>query len=121
MELIRPPDMKTLSNPGVESLQLLNPSNAQTRRLTITRVVVQPDHRQPRHAHDTAEQVWIALRGSGRLLLAEGESVPFREGDVARFAEGDVHGLHNDSGAEFEYLSVTAPPLDFTGAYRRSS
>ena len=118
MEIIRPQDMELLRNPGVSSLQLLNPSNTSTQRLAMTRVVVQPNHEQPRHAHETAEQIWVALRGSGQLLLAEGRSAPFCEGEVARFAEGETHGFRNDSGMEFEYLSVTAPPLSFRAAYR---
>lgn len=35
-----------------------------------------------------------------------------------RFEDGDVHGLRNVGDAEFVYLSVTAPPIDFAYAYR---
>ena len=41
--------------------------------------------------------------------------------DVARFEDGDVHGLRNDGNAELIYLSVTAPPIDFGYAYRSTS
>lgn len=36
------------------------------------------------------------------------------------FAEGNVHGLRNDSNTLFRYLSVTAPPIDFHQAYREN-
>lgn len=48
------------------------------------------------------------------LLLGEGKALPFCRGDVVRFAQGDVHGLQNP-GPD---LAVTAPPLDFRGAYQ---
>jgi len=118
MQLIKPNEMETLSNPGVASRQLLNPGNCESARVTITRVTVAPGAEQPRHAHRSSEQVWVALRGQGKLLLRDGGTQPFREGEVARFAEGDVHGFLNDSGEPFEYLSVTTPPIDFTYAYK---
>ncbi|MBR1639957.1 MAG: hypothetical protein IJ688_11275 [Treponema sp.] len=70
MEIIKKSEIKILSNPGVESFQLLNPENSKSERITITRVLVQPNNEQPRHKHDTSEQIWIAVRGKGVLLLA---------------------------------------------------
>jgi quercetin dioxygenase-like cupin family protein len=110
--------MEVLTNPGVRSVQLLNPGNSGTARLTLTRVTVEPGAEQPRHAHSSCEQVWMALSGKGVLLLADGASHPFTAGEVARFAENEVHGFLNDSEAPFEYVSVTAPPADFREAYR---
>ncbi len=118
MELIRKGQINALVNPGVRSLQLLNMANSASERLTLTRVTVDAGGRQERHSHETSEQVWIAIQGSGRLLLGEGRSETFQAGDVARFAEGEVHGLENDSGVPFEYISVTSPPADFRAAYR---
>ena len=109
--------MQTLANPDVQSLQLLNPAHGVESRVTITRVTVQPGGEQGRHAHESSEQVWVALQGRGLLLLAEGRTQHFAEGEVARFAEGEVHGFRNDSGEPFEYLSVTTPPIDFAYAY----
>lgn len=121
MEFISAESIKVLSNPGVASSQLLNPENSASERITITRVVVDPDAEQPRHTHPTSEQIWIATSGEGTLLLADGAERAFRAGDVARFADGDVHGLVNRSGKPFEYISVTSPPLNFKAAYAKSS
>ena len=121
MQLIKPSEMETLANPGVVSRQVLNPDNCASARVTITRVTVAPGAEQPRHAHQSSEQVWVALRGEGKLLLKDGGTQPFREGEVARFEDGDVHGFLNDSGEPFEYVSVTAPPIDFADAYRDRS
>ena len=124
MEYIKNTEIEVLSNPGVESFQLLNPKNSDSTRVTITKVLVQQGAIQPRHVHETSEQIWIAAKGTGMLLLYENgietERV-FECGDVVRFADGDVHGLRNDGQEVFEYISVTSPPIDFGYAYKKSS
>ncbi|MDE5993250.1 MAG: cupin domain-containing protein [Oscillospiraceae bacterium] len=117
MEFIRSSDIKELANPGVVSRQLLNPENSESTRVTITEVHLEPEASQPRHTHDASEQIWYALKGTGKLLLADDETKDFSAGDVVRFADKDVHGLLNDGGTEFVYLSVTAPPINFGYAY----
>ena len=93
------------------------PENSGSARVTITRVVVEPGGVNARHRHAASEQVWVALRGSGILLLANDAIAPFSAGDIARFVEGDVHGLQNTGTDPFEYIAVTAPPIDFRDAY----
>jgi quercetin dioxygenase-like cupin family protein len=117
VEFIPRDTIRTLSNPGVASRQLLCPSNSTSKRVTITEVHLLPGASQPRHAHAVSEQIWYALEGSGTLLLADDEERAFAAGDVVRFADGDVHGLSNTGECEFIYLSVTAPPIDFGYAY----
>jgi quercetin dioxygenase-like cupin family protein len=117
MDLLTDAEFIRLANPGVTSLQLVAPLNSPSARVTITRVQVEVGATNPRHRHDSSEQVWIALEGEGMLLLAGDETRPFRAGYVARFADGDVHGFRNTGGAPFIYLSVTAPPIDFSNAY----
>lgn len=119
MEFIAKESMMALRNPGVDSWQLLNPENSESSRVTITRVVVAPGATQNRHAHESSEQIWLAAEGNGTLLLAEGVERIFSKGDVVRFADGDVHGLRNDSSDAFEYISVTSPPINFGYAYAK--
>ena len=119
MEFINGSDIKTLLNSGIASEQLLFPENSKSERITITRVTVDPGAAQPRHTHGTSEQIWIALEGKGLLLLANDETREFTVGDVVRFADNDVHGLKNDSGEIFKYMSVTSPPINFRGAYKK--
>lgn len=118
MEFIPRDSIHTLSNPGVTSRQLLFPGNSASERVTITEVHLQPGAVQPRHRHDTSEQIWYALAGEGMLLLADEQERGFAAGDVVRFEDGDVHGLRNTGEDEFVYLSVTAPPINFGYAYR---
>jgi len=117
MEFIKAESIKAMSNPGVVSRQLINPDNSESKRVTITEVHLEPNACQPRHTHDASEQIWYALKGCGKLLLANDEEKEFCAGDVVRFADNDVHGLRNDGGEEFIYLSVTAPPIHFGYAY----
>ena len=118
MEFISKNEIKIFSNPGVDSYQLLNPDNSNSERITITKVIVQPKSTQPRHTHETSEQIWIALKGCGKLLLKNNDEKVFKEGDIVRFEDKDIHGLLNDSSEVFEYMSITSPPINFKNAYK---
>ncbi len=120
MEIIRAADHVVLSNGGITSLQLLFPENSRSQRVTITRVTVAPGARNPPHRHASSEQIWVALRGSGHLLLDDGQTAAFNQGDVVRFEDNDLHGFENTGESEFEYLSVTSPPVNFRGAYAKT-
>ena len=117
MELIRRSDIQVFSNSGIESRQLLFPENSSSQRVTITQVSVSPGGTNPPHRHSASEQIWIALQGSGNLILDNGEVAKFAEGDVVRFEEGDLHGFVNSGTQTFIYMSVTSPPLNFRAAY----
>lgn len=121
MEFLSAEQFKILSNPGVVSTQLLSPHNSLSKRVTLTRVVVAPGAKQGRHTHANSEQIWIAVEGRGTLLLADEATLAIAAGDVLRFADGDVHGFINDSEADFIYLSVTSPPINFSYAYTEES
>lgn len=117
MEFINKDDIQELANPGVVSRQLLNPENSTSKRVTITEVHLEIAASQPRHTHDASEQIWYAIQGAGKLLLADNQEKDFKAGDVVRFADKDVHGLLNDGDTEFVYISITAPPIHFGYAY----
>ncbi len=121
MEFIKSSEIKAMSNPGVVSRQLLNPENSESKRVTITEVHLEVGASQPRHIHEASEQIWYAVKGSGKLLLADDKEQPFTAGDVVRFADKDVHGLKNDGDGEFVYISVTAPPINFGYAYQNKN
>lgn len=118
MEFLKPDSFKHLSNPGVQSMQLLAPHNSVSNRVTITSVTVDPGAEQPRHAHKTSEQIWIAVEGSGTLLLEGDTTLEFHAGQVVRFEDGDEHGFKNTGCTPFKYVSITSPPINFSYAYR---
>ena len=117
MELIRSSDIEVFSNSGIESRQLLFPENSSSQRVTITQVMVPPGGKNPAHRHNASEQIWIALQGSGNLILENETVEEFTEGDVVRFEAGDLHGFINSGTQPFIYMSVTSPPLNFRAAY----
>ncbi len=118
MEFLTHDRFRALSNPGVTSLQLLSPHNSASNRVTITRVTVEPTAVQPTHKHAASEQIWLAISGTGTLLLAEGKTQTFAAGEVVRFADGDIHGFQNSGTEPFVYISVTSPPINFSYAYK---
>ena len=117
MEFINRENIKNLLNPGVVSRQLINPENSESKRVTITEVHLDIGSIQPRHKHEASEQIWYAVQGKGKLLLADEKETVFNSGDVVRFADNDIHGLYNDGDIEFIYISITSPPIDFGYAY----
>ncbi|MCR5467628.1 MAG: cupin domain-containing protein [Lachnospiraceae bacterium] len=121
MEFIASSNIVELQNPGVTSRQLINPENSTSTRVTITEVHLEPGAIQPRHTHETSEQIWYATKGQGHLLLVDETEKEIKAGDVVRFADGDVHGLRNDGNGEFVYISVTSPPINFGYAYEKKS
>lgn len=118
MEFMKSENIKELSNPGVVSRQLINPENSKSERVTITEVHLEIGAIQSRHKHEYSEQIWYAIQGTGKLLLADEKEIVFKAGDVVRFADNDIHGLMNDGETEFVYISVTSPPIDFGYAYK---
>ena len=118
MEFISKQSIVELSNPGVVSRQLLSHENSLSDKVTITEVHLEVGASQPRHTHEISEQIWYAIRGVGKLLLADEEEMIFQAGDVVRFAENDIHGLRNDGDIEFVYVSVTSPSINFESAYK---
>lgn len=117
MEFIRKEKLVDFKNPGVVSRQLINPDNSSSKRVTITEVHLESGAVQPRHTHETSEQIWYALQGCGTLLLVDHGEETFTAGDVVRFSDKEIHGLYNHGKEEFIYLSVTAPPIHFGHAY----
>jgi quercetin dioxygenase-like cupin family protein len=111
-------DFAVLENPGVRSEQIVWPRNAPDARVTITRVTMEPGATSPRHSHPHSEQTWIVERGAATLLMGGDRTDAIRAGDVVRTPAGEVHGVANTGSEPFVYLAVTAPPQDFTAAYR---
>lgn len=118
MEFIKKDNVISLKNTGVISKQIICPDNSDSAYVTITEVHLEPEAVQSRHAHEFSEQIWYALKGRGKLLLADNAEKPFTAGDAVRFEKNDIHGLYNDSPEEFVYISVTSPPVDFSYAYK---
>src|SRR5258708_13809950 len=97
MELLTQDRFKVFANPGVTSVQIVSPHNSRSDRVTITRVTVAPGAHQPRHAHASSEQIWLALPGTGSLLFNYGQTSVAHAGDAARFTHGHNTRVENSS------------------------
>lgn len=117
MEFIQKEKITVLTSDFQDSHQLIWNENSDSERITITKVYVHPGKVNGRHKHEHSEQIWIALHGTATLLLENENTMEFREGDVVRFADGDVHGVANSMDEDFVYISVTSPPINFRYAY----
>lgn len=117
MEFIHKEDITILTSDFQDSHQLIWGENSSSERITITKVHVHPGKVNSRHRHEHSEQIWIAIHGTATLLLDHDNTMEFREGDVVRFADGDIHGVMNNMEEEFIYISVTSPPINFRYAY----
>lgn len=117
MEFIHKKDITVLTSDFQDSHQLIWNENSSSERITITKVYVHPGKVNGRHRHENSEQIWIAVHGVATLLLDHDDTAEFREGDIVRFAEGDVHGVVNNMDEDFVYISVTSPPINFRYAY----
>ena len=93
MEIVRKSSITTLSNSGVQSEQLLFPENSSSRRVTITRVTVEPGAVNPPHRHPASEQIWVALEGSGILLLDDERTEPLPPGTWSGLRMGTCMGF----------------------------
>ena len=113
MEFIKAEEIVSLTNTGVVSRQLLNPDNSDSERVTITEVHLESNACQPRHVHETSEQIWYAVKGCAKLLLADGAEKEIHVGDVVRFAEKETSKYYFYSWD----ISVTTPPIHFGYAY----
>jgi quercetin dioxygenase-like cupin family protein len=118
MDFIKKEDIVTLDSDFQVSHQLLWNENSNSKRITITKVHVYPEKTNQRHKHESSEQIWIALKGRGTLLLNDDKTLEINEGDVVRFADGETHGITNNSDEEFIYISITSPPINFRYAYK---
>lgn len=69
MEYINKESIVVLKSDFQDSHQLLWNENSSSKRVTITKVYVHPGKTNGRRSHDTSEQIWVALSGTGILLL----------------------------------------------------
>ena len=61
------------------------------------------------HVHDSAEQLFIILKGAMMFVSEEGET-PVKEGQAVIVYRGEVHSNYNIADDETQYLTVTSVP-----------
>ena len=83
------------------------PDDFKARVRLCARLVLPPGAGIGRHTHDTEDEVYIIVRGSG--ILDEGErQVRVSAGDSVLTGRGESHAIRNDGTEALEIIAVIA-------------
>ena len=87
-----------------------------SRNLTVTWVDVPPGGEQRAHSHPDSEQVYVIVRGRGRMSVA-GDVEEVSEGDLVFIPPATAHGIVNDGTETLVYISAASPPVSMEELY----
>jgi quercetin dioxygenase-like cupin family protein len=96
---IRDVAAQVMTKPDQEGLvvrNVINKDDAGARRIILLSSELPPGKVHLLHRHSNAEQIMYMLEGSC-LALSEGEPVRLNEGDAVFIAQGEWHGVRNDT------------------------
>ena len=96
---------------GQDSYLMLTKGQFGSSNLAITWVDCAPGSEQRLHVHETQEQVYVIVRGSGVMRVA-GEEQEVGPGTMVYVPPGSEHAIRNDGNETLTYISATAPPFD---------
>jgi mannose-6-phosphate isomerase-like protein (cupin superfamily) len=96
---------------------LMDAGDLGSRNLTVTWVDVPPGSEQRSHSHEDAEQVYVIVRGRGRMQVA-GDVEEVSEGDLVFIPPATQHGIVNDGPETLVYVSAASPPVSMAELYR---
>ena len=100
---------------GLVSHILLHAGDIPETQLTVTWVDVDPGSAQRSHSH-AAEQVYVVVRGWGRMKVGDEERVA-ASGDLIRIPPDALHGIENPSDEVLTYVSAATPTIDWEAFY----
>ena len=95
---------------------LMDAGDLGSRNLTVTWVDVPPGAEQRAHSHEEAEQVYVIVRGRGRMQVA-GDVQEVGEGDLVFIPPATQHGIVNDGSEALVYVSAASPPVSMAELY----
>ena len=95
---------------------LMDAGDLGSRNLTVTWVDVPPGAEQRVHSHGDAEQVYVIVRGHGRMQVA-GDIEEVGEGDLIFIPPAAQHGILNDGSETLVYISAASPPISLAELY----
>jgi mannose-6-phosphate isomerase-like protein (cupin superfamily) len=95
---------------------LLDAGDLGARNLSVTWVDVPPGAEQRLHSHEDSEQVYVIVRGQGRMHVA-GDEEDVGEGDLVFIPPATDHGIFNDGTETLVYVSAASPPVSMEELY----
>jgi mannose-6-phosphate isomerase-like protein (cupin superfamily) len=96
---------------GQESYLLLTKGQFGAQNLAITWVDCAPGSEQRLHRHESQEQVYVIVRGSGIMKVA-GEEQEVGPGTMVYVPPVSDHAIRNIGNETLTYVSATSPPFD---------
>jgi mannose-6-phosphate isomerase-like protein (cupin superfamily) len=97
---------------------LMDAGELGSRHMTVTWIEVPAGASQSLHSHEEAEQVYVVVRGSGRMSAA-GDTQELDAGDLALIPPATDHSIANDGDGELALLSVQSPAVSVEELYER--
>jgi mannose-6-phosphate isomerase-like protein (cupin superfamily) len=97
---------------------LMDAGELGSRNMSVTWLEVPAGVEQTLHSHEDAEQVYVVVRGSGRMSVA-GDTQAVTVGDLILVPPATDHAISNDGEGELACLSVQSPPLAVSELYGR--
>jgi mannose-6-phosphate isomerase-like protein (cupin superfamily) len=122
MARIRSVRVRRLSEAAVEergrlrSHFLLDAGDLGSKNLSVTWVDVPPGAEQRPHSHPDSEQIYVIVRGNGRMQVA-GDTEQVGEGDVVFIPPAATHGIKNEGPEPLVYVSAASPPVSMAELY----
>ena len=95
---------------------LMDAGDLGSRNLTVTWVDVPPGGEQRAHSHPDSEQVYVIVRGRGRMSVA-GDVEEVGEGDLVFIPPATQHGIVNDGTETLVYIAAASPPVSMEELY----
>jgi quercetin dioxygenase-like cupin family protein len=96
---IRDVAAQVMTKPDQEGLivrNVINKNDVEARKIILLSSELPPGKVHLLHRHPNAEQIMYVLEGSC-LALSEGEPARLNEGDAVFIAQGEWHGIRNDT------------------------
>jgi mannose-6-phosphate isomerase-like protein (cupin superfamily) len=97
---------------------LMDAGEMGSRHMSVTWLDVPGGVEQELHSHEEAEQVYMVVRGNGRMTVA-GDTQEVAPGDLVLVPPATDHSIANDGEAEFCCVSVTSPAVSASEVFGR--
>ena len=76
---------------------------------SLAEATLEPDQATARHYHRVSEEIYVVVKGSGKLEV-DGETQMIRPGDAVLIPPGAWHTLVNNGSSDLRILCCCAPP-----------
>ena len=80
-----------------------------TKVQSLAEATLEPDEATQRHYHRATEEIYVVLKGSGRMEV-DGDTKMIRPGDAVLIPAGAWHTLENNGNSELRFLCCCTPP-----------